>query len=152
DAAAVAGESFEPELIEAIAELSVNGALAALDELLEFDLIRSTDAPRRFRFRHPIVRRAVYDHMPRGWQIGEHTRAALQRSRAHAPASAIAHHIEATATVGDEQAIALLAEAGREVAPRAPETAGRWLLAATRLLPPGGEDDRRLSLLLEAAS
>ena len=73
EAAAVAGESFEPELVGAIAELDARAALAALDELLEVDLIRTTDAPRRFRFRHPIVRRAVYDHMPQGWQVG-HTR------------------------------------------------------------------------------
>jgi DNA-binding CsgD family transcriptional regulator len=152
EAAAVAGESFEPELVGAIAELSAEGALTALDELLEFDLIRPTDAPRRFRFRHPIVRRAVYDHMPRGWQIGAHARAARALAYGRAPASAVAHHVEASATVGDEQAIALLTEAGREVAPRAPHTAGRWLLAATRLLPHRGDPDRRMSLLLEAAS
>lgn len=152
EAAAVAGESFEPELVGAIAELDARAALAALDELLEVDLIRTTDAPRRFRFRHPIVRRAVYDHMPQGWQVGAHARAARALARALAPASAIAHHVEASAAVGDEQAIALLAEAGREVAPRAPEAAGRWLLAATRLLPQRGGDERRQSLLLEAAS
>ena len=152
EAAAVAGESFEPELVGAIAELDPRATLAALDGLLEADLIRATDAPRRFRFRHPIVRRAVYDHMPQAWQIGAHARAALALARALAPASAIAHHVEASAVVGDEQAIALLVEAGREVAPRAPQTAGRWLLAATRLLPPRGEDERRQPLLLEAAS
>jgi ATP/maltotriose-dependent transcriptional regulator MalT len=152
EAAAVAGESFEPELIAAIAERNVTVVLAALDELLSFDFIRPTDAPRRFRFRHPIVRRAVYDGMPRGWQIGAHTRAAAALAAAHAPASARAHHVEGSATVGDEQAIALLVEAGRDAAPRAPETAGRWLLAATRLLPPTDDDERRLSLLAEAAS
>ena len=152
ESAAVAGESFEPELVGAIAELDPRAALAALDELLEADLIRTTDAPRRFRFRHPIVRRAVYDHMPQGWQIGAHARAALALARAHAPASAIAHHVDASAAVGDEQAIAVLVEAAREVAPRAPQTAGRWLLAATRLLPQRGEDERRQPLLLEAAN
>jgi ATP/maltotriose-dependent transcriptional regulator MalT len=152
-AAAVAGESFEPELIAAIAEMREGGALAAVDELLGFDLLQATDAPRRFRFRHPIVRRAVYDRMGRGWRIGAHARAALSLAHARAPASAIAHHVEASAAVGDEQAIALLTEAGREVAARAPETAGRWLRAATRLLPRrGGDDDRRVSLLFDAAS
>lgn len=126
--------------------------LAALDELLKFDFIRPTDAPRRFRFRHPIVRRAIYDGMPRGWQIGAHARAAAALAAVHAPAGARAHHVEGSATAGDEQAIALLIEAGRDAAPRAPETAGRWLLAATRLLPPSGGNKRRLSLLAEAAS
>ena len=152
EAAAVAGESFEPELIAAIAERDLTAVLAALDELLEFDFIRPTDAPRRFHFRHPIVRRAVYDGMPRGWQIGAHARAAAALAAAHAPASARAHHVERSATAGDEQAIGLLVEAGRDAAPRAPETAGRWLLAATRLLPPRDSNERRLSLLAEAAS
>jgi ATP/maltotriose-dependent transcriptional regulator MalT len=153
EAAAVAGESFEPELIAAIAEVNEPEALEAVDELLDAELLQATEAPRRFRFRHPIVRRAVYDRTARGWQIGAHARAALSLAYARVPASAIAHHVEGSAAVGDEQAIALLTEAGREVAPRAPETAGRWLLAATRLLPQhGGDDDRRVSLLFEAAS
>jgi ATP/maltotriose-dependent transcriptional regulator MalT len=152
EAAAVAGESFEPELIAAIAERDLTPVLAALDELLEFDFVRPTAAPRRFRFRHPIVRRAVYDGMPRGWQIGAHARAATALAAAHAPASARAHHVERSATAGDEQAIGLLVEAGRAAASRAPETAGRWLLAATRLLPARDGNERRLSLLAEAAS
>ena len=152
EAAAVAGESFEPELISTIAERNVTAVLAALDELLACDFIRPTDAPRRFRFRHPIVRRAVYDGMPRGWQIGAHARAAAALAAAHAPASARAHHVEGSAAAGDEQAIGLLVQAGRDAAARAPETAGRWLLAATRLLLPSDGSERRLSLLAEAAS
>jgi ATP/maltotriose-dependent transcriptional regulator MalT len=152
EAAAVAGESFEPELIGAIAERGLPPVLAALDELLEFDFIRPTDAPRRFRFRHPIVRRAVYDGMPHGWRIGAHARAAAALAAAHAPASARAHHVEYSATAGDERAIELLVQAGRDAAPRAPETAGRWLLAATRLLLPTEDDERRLSLLAEAST
>jgi ATP/maltotriose-dependent transcriptional regulator MalT len=149
EAAAVAGESFEPE---PIAERELAPVLGAIDELLEFDFIRPTDAPRRFRFRHPIVRRAVYDGMPHGWRIGAHARAAAALAAAHAPASARAHHVESSATAGDERAIDLLVQAGRDAAPRAPETAGRWLLAATRLLVGSDGDERRLSLLAEASS
>jgi DNA-binding CsgD family transcriptional regulator len=151
-AAAVAGESFEPELVGAIAEQTESAVLAAVDELVEFDFIRATEAPRRFRFRHPIVRRAVYDAIPQGWRIGAHARAAAALAAANAPAVARAHHVESSAVVGDEQAIALLVQAGRDTAARAPETAGRWLLAATRLLPRAAHDERRLSLLTEAAA
>ena len=56
--AAVAAEPFGPELAAAAAEL--DDPLGALDELLAADLIRATDIPRRFRFRHPIVRHAIY--------------------------------------------------------------------------------------------
>ncbi len=151
-AAAVAGDPFEPELIAAIAEIDTPPVLAALDELLGLDFIRPTDVPRRFRFRHPIVRRAVYDAAPHGWRIGAHTRASTALAAAHAPASTRAHHVETAATRGDEQAIGLLVQAARDAAARAPETAGRWLLSATRLLPADDTGDRRLSLLTEAAS
>ncbi len=150
--AAVAGESFEPELVSAIAEGGLSATLTALDELLAVDVIRPTEAPRRFRFRHPIVRRAVYDGAPPGWRIGAHARAARALADARAPARVVAHHIENSAVAGDESAIALLVEAGRDAAPRAPETAGRWLLAATRLLAPDADESRRLTLLAEAAT
>ncbi len=151
-AAAVAGESFEPEIIAAIAQCSTDEALAAIDELGQYDLIRPTEAPRRFRFRHPIVRRAVYDRMPRGWRLGAHGRAAGALAAAHAPAAVRAHHVESSAVVGDSEAIAVLVQAGRDAARTAPEAAGRWLLAAARLLDAEESNDRRLSLLLEAAS
>jgi DNA-binding CsgD family transcriptional regulator len=152
EAAAVAGESFEPELVAAIAEQSLPSVFAAIDELLESDFIRPTEMPRRFRFRHPIVRRAVYDGIPQGWQIGAHARAAAALEAAHAPVGARAHHVESSAAVGDERAISLLVQAGRDAASRAPETAGRWLMAAARLLPPGDDDERRRELLGEAAT
>jgi ATP/maltotriose-dependent transcriptional regulator MalT len=150
--AAVAGESFEPELVSAIAEEDLAATLTVLDELLAVDLIRPTEAPRRFRFRHPIVRHAVYDGAPPGWRIGAHARAATALAALRAPARVRAHHVEHSAIAGDEAAIALLVDAGREAAPRAPETAGRWLLAATRLLAPDDAESRRLSLLAEAAT
>ena len=152
EAGAVAGASFEPELVAAVAERDVTDVLGALDELLAVDFIRPTDVPRRFRFRHPIVRRAVYDEMPPAWRIGAHGRAAEFLAATHSPLDVRAHHVAISAPRGDERGIALLVEAGRDAAPRAPETAGRWLLRATHLLPRSEADERRLSLLSEAAS
>jgi ATP/maltotriose-dependent transcriptional regulator MalT len=152
EAAAVAGESFEPGLVAAVAECDVTSTLATLDVLLRLDLMRPTGAPRRFRFRHPIVRRAVYDSMPGAWQVGAHRRAADALAAANAPAGDMAHHVERSASVGDEHAIALLAGAAREAAQRAPATSGRWLLAAVDLLPLDAHRERRAGLLGEAAS
>src|SRR5207244_7240572 len=60
-AAAVLGEPFEPDFVAVTADVVESDALEALDQLLELDLIRAAGAPRSFRFRHPIVRRAGYE-------------------------------------------------------------------------------------------
>ena len=152
DAAAVAGESFEPELVAAIAERPPSLALGVLDELVEADVIRPSEAPRRFRFRHPIVRTVVYEGMPSGWRLGAHARAAAALAADRAPPVVYAHHVERSARAGDEEAIALLIHAARSAAPRAPLTAGRWLRAALRLLSPDADRGRHLDLLSESAA
>ncbi|HWD73973.1 MAG TPA: hypothetical protein VG371_02460 [Solirubrobacteraceae bacterium] len=148
----MAGESFEPELVAAIADRPLLWALSMLDELAEADLIRPSAAPRRFRFRHPIVRTVAYGALPNGWRIGGHARAAAAFAADHTPAVVYAHHIERSARTGDEEAIALLVAAGRAAAPRAPLTAGRWLRAACRLLTSETARDRRVALLCESAA
>jgi predicted ATPase len=81
DGAAVAGDPFDPELAAAAAGAAEAAAIEALDELLRLDLVRQTDVPRRFRFRHPLVRRAVYESMPGGWRLGGAGRRAPHRVR-----------------------------------------------------------------------
>ena len=141
DAAAVAGEPFEPGLAAAIAELSSADGLAALDALLALDLVRPTPVPRRFIFRHPLVRRAVLESAPGGWKLAAHARAAAALAARGAAAAECAHHVEHSASPGDEQAIALLLHAGAATAPRAPAVAAHWFEAALRLLP--AEDRER---------
>ena len=102
----------------------------------------------RFRFRHPLVRRAVYESMPGGWRLGAHERCADALALRGSLATAIAHHVERSARQGDEAAIALLREAGEAAAPRAPASAARWFAAALRLLPAAAPGDRRVELLL----
>ena len=138
-AAAVAGEPFEPDLAAAIAELSESTALGSLDALLGLDLVRPTAVPRRFVFRHPLVRRAVYESAPAGWRLAAHSRAAATLAGRGAAAAERAHHVEQCATQGDEEAITLLLEAGSSAATRAPAAAARWFEAALRLLPASDE-------------
>ena len=152
DAAAIAGESFEPPLVATIAGRREESTLDAFDELLAGDMVRPTDTPARFRFRHPIVRRVVYDELPRAWRIGAHARAAAALLARNAPVTEAALHIERSASVGDPEAVETLINAARTLAPRAPLTAGRWLRTALRLLPHDVDPARRIGLLVEAAS
>ncbi|MEZ5156186.1 MAG: DUF2791 family P-loop domain-containing protein [Solirubrobacterales bacterium] len=135
ESAAVAGEPFAADLAIEVAGLSESDGLTGLDELLGSDLVRTTEAPRSFAFRHPIVRRAVYEGAPAGWRLAAHGRAAAALERRGAQAVAIAPHVEQSAAEGDEAAIALLLRAGEESAARAPATAGRCFEAALRLIP-----------------
>jgi ATP/maltotriose-dependent transcriptional regulator MalT len=151
DAAAVAGEPFEPDLAAAICELSTSEGLAALDDLLAVDLVRPTEVPRRFGFRHPIVRRAVYESTRGGWRLAAHARAAEALAARGAGAAERAHHVEQSAGQGDQAAIELLLEAGSATAARAPATAARWLRAALRLLP-SADVERQVDVRVALAS
>ena len=151
EGAAVAGDPFEPELAAAAAATSEAAAMDAVDELLRVDLIRTTDVPRRFRFRHPLVRRAVYEATAGGWRLGAHERCAEALAVRGATAAARAHHVERSAHEGDVAAVAVLCEAGESAARLAPESAARWFGAALRLLPANAPVHERVELLLARA-
>jgi DNA-binding NarL/FixJ family response regulator len=147
ESAAVAGDPFEPELAAAAASIPEPAAVAGIDELLALDLVRTTDVPRRFRFRHPLVRQAVYEATPGGWRLGAHERCGDALAARGASAQARAHHVEQAARYGDEAAIAVLKEAGDAAAQRTPAGAARWFGAALRLLPAAAPAEQRIGLL-----
>ena len=151
DGASVAGDPFEVDLAGAAASLDETNVLDAIDELARVELVRETDMPRRFRFRHPIVRRAVYEATPRGWRVGAHERVATALAERRAPASARAHHVERSARHGDADAVAVLREAGQEARSQAPATSARWMAAALRVLPEGASAQERVGLMLPMA-
>jgi ATP/maltotriose-dependent transcriptional regulator MalT len=135
DAAGVVGDPFEPALAAIVAELSDAAGLAALDALLGAALVRPADGPRRFAFRHPVVRQAVYDALPGGWRLGAHARAAEALAVRGAGAVERAHHVAHAAVPGDDRAVALLSEAAAELQGPAPAIAARFHAAALALVP-----------------
>jgi ATP/maltotriose-dependent transcriptional regulator MalT len=151
EGAAVAGDPFEPELAAAAASTPEASALEALDELLRLDLIRQTDVPRRFRFRHPLVRRAVYDSTLGGWRLSAHERCASALAVLGAPAADRAHHVQRSARQGDSAAVVILREAGEAATQRAPASAAIWFGDALRLLPEAAPPEARVELLLARA-
>ena len=148
----MAGDPFEPELAATAAGTSETAAIDAVDELLRLDLIRETDVPRRFRFRHPLVRRAVYEATPGGWRLGAHERCAEALAARGATAADRAHHVERSAREGDVAAIAVLREAAEEATRLAPASAARWLGDALRLLPQTAPAEERIELLVARAN
>jgi DNA-binding NarL/FixJ family response regulator len=151
EGAAVAGDPFDPELTSAAARLAEAETIEGIDELLRADLVRTTEVPRRFRFRHPIVRRAAYAGTAPAWRMGAHERCAGALAARGASAAARAHHVERSARPGDAAALALLRAAGEEVVRLAPDSAATWFAAAIRLLPDVAPGRQRIDLLLEHA-
>ncbi|HXJ66050.1 MAG TPA: AAA family ATPase [Actinomycetota bacterium] len=152
EGAAVAGDPFEPEMAAAAAATSEAEAMDAVDELMQVDLVRQTDVPRRFRFRHPLVRRAVYVTTPGGWRLQAHQRCATALAERGAMPAARAHHVERSARQGDLEAVAVLRAAGEAATRLAPESAARWFEGALRLLPETVSVGDRAQLLIARAS
>ncbi|HEX6584050.1 MAG TPA: AAA family ATPase, partial [Thermoleophilaceae bacterium] len=150
--AAVVGDPFEVGLAATVGDGPEGDELAALDELLDADLVRPSAIPRRFEFRHPLVRQAVYEAAGPGWRIGAHARAAAALEAQGASVGSRAGHVERSARPGDVTAAGLLVEAADAAAGRAPATASRWYEAGLRILP---ETDsmrpRRLEVLVGLA-
>lgn len=149
--AAVVGDPFNVDLVADVVAFDEIRVTDCLDALAEADLIRVTAMAGSFRFRHPIVRKVVYDDAMPGWRYNAHKRAACALARRGASISARAHHVERSASLGDEQAVAILTEAGHLVTARAPAAAAGWFEAALRLLPEASSFERRLSLTISLA-
>ena len=149
--AAVAGDPAELGLAAAAGEVPEGAVLGALDELVAGGLMSPDALPRRYRFRHPIVRRTAYEAAGEGWRLAAHARAAASLEHTGGALSARAHHLERCAAPGDDAAAVVLAQAGHAAAPTAPAEAARWYAAALRLLP-ADDAGRRLELLLPLAT
>ncbi|WP_324188653.1 helix-turn-helix transcriptional regulator [Nocardia flavorosea] len=150
-AAAVAGEPFDIDLALGIGALTSSETISAIDELVATRLVQGVESSAGLYFRHPLIRRAVYEQIGYGWRRAAHGRAATILAERGADPSIRAHHLEHSSAVGDEKAISALAEAGRSAARRAPLTAARWFRAALRLLPAGQSDARGLDLTIALA-
>lgn len=151
--AAVAGDPFEDELAVIAADTGTEEALEGFDDLLHVGIINPTPTPRRFAFRHPILRAAAYDSAGGSWVLRAHARIAEAMAKRGDAASSRAHHIVRSATKGDLAAVAALTEAGDMVASRVPASAAEWYQAALRLLPDTAQAvPQRISLLIATAT
>ncbi|MFL5841193.1 MAG: AAA family ATPase [Thermoleophilaceae bacterium] len=137
---AIAGDPFEVELARVVAGLAEREAFDALDVLCKRELVQPTEHPRRFAFRHPVIRSAVYAAIPVGAQLRGHGAAAEELARAGAALPARARHLAHAATPGDMKAAAVLRAAAGVVRAQAPAIAADWLTAARRADPSVGAE------------
>ncbi|WP_246489884.1 helix-turn-helix transcriptional regulator [Kutzneria kofuensis] len=147
-AAAIAGEEFDADLVAAVADCDRNEVLAVIDRLVDRDLLRPAGVPGHFRYRHPLVRTMAYQTAGAGWRVAAHARAAAALRQRGAPATARAHHVERSAAYGDPAAIDVLLDAAVTTMHTTPATAAHWLEVTLRLLPDDATaQPMRLSLL-----
>jgi DNA-binding NarL/FixJ family response regulator len=152
EAAAVVGDPFELDLAAAAMDRPENEVWERVDELVAKDLVRGTDVPRRFRFRHPLVRHAVYGSCSPSVRMVCHRRTVDVLATRGAAASVMAGHVEQSARHGDAFAIEILRQAGEEASSRAPKSAASWFTAALRLLPANAPANDRVDLLMSLAA
>lgn len=151
-AAAVVGDPFDLDVAAAASNRSEEEVLEAIDVLLSRDLVRETEVPRRFQFRHPIVHRAVYGSCPPSVKVACHRRVLAALTRRGASAIILAAHVEQSARYGDMEAVVTLGRAAQEAATRAPTSSVRWLTAALRILPAEASPSERTDLLNRLAA
>jgi len=147
-AASILGSSFT------VTELSVTMARPAL----ELSVVLAEGIAGRvleeygavIRFRHDLIRDAIYEDLPLSVRRGLHREAGQRLAQTGAPALQVAEHLARGAGQGDAEAIGWLTRAAREAAARSPDVAAGLLERAAGLMAPA--DPGRDRLLAERAS
>ncbi len=147
-AASILGSSFT------VTELSVTMARPAL----ELSVVLAEGIAGRvleeygavIRFRHDLIRDAIYEDLPLSVRRGLHREAGRRLAQTGAPALQVAEQLARGAGQGDAEAIGWLTRAAREAAARSPDVAADLLERAAGLMAPA--DPGRDRLLAERAS
>ncbi|HEY7360913.1 MAG TPA: AAA family ATPase, partial [Streptosporangiaceae bacterium] len=144
DAAAVAGNEFDVELV-----LAVAGVPEWPEQLASCGLV-SAVSEGRAAFRHALTRDAAYAAVPWSRRRALHQAIAGRLAAGNAPPALIAEHLLAARDQPAARA-ALVAAAAQDYAVHAYRDAARALRTALDLWPPGGEDAERLAVVDQLA-
>jgi len=87
--------------------------------------------------RHDLIRESVYAGMPGAVRVALHRQCAEYLLATGHELAEVAPHMQASASAGDERAVAVLADTAEESVAAMPETAARLMGQAFALLPPG---------------
>jgi predicted ATPase len=145
--ASILGCSFTlTELSMSTARTALNLSVA-LAEAIAAGVLADDDT--RLRFRHDLIRDAIYEDLPGSVRLALHREAGQRLADAGASAAQVAEHLARGAIPGDVSAIEWLARAAREAATRSPDVAADLLGRAITLMDP--TDSARDRLLAEQA-
>jgi DNA-binding CsgD family transcriptional regulator len=130
-AASIIGASFTVAELSLVTGMPSFELLAALRESLTAGILGEETT--RLRFRHDLLREALYHDLPAAMRAGLHLDAARALAGAGAPPGQVAEHLLRGAVPGDAEAVAWLREAAHKVAPHAPAVAVDLLRRALEL-------------------
>ncbi|WP_103566283.1 helix-turn-helix transcriptional regulator [Actinomadura rubteroloni] len=147
-AAAVLGDESDLDTLTAVADIGLEGTRTALGGLTRRDLLRPVGDSSYFTFRHPLVRRLVYDRTERSWHAAAHRRAAGFLAGRGASATQLAVHVERCVSGPDPADLDVLCRAADDALMSDPETAIRLLRTALRFQ---GEGRARPATMLRLA-
>ena len=146
-AASVLGPGFSLTDLATITGGSALELSVALDGAARAGVV--ADDGTRLRFRHDLIRDALYEDLPGSVRLGLHREAGQRLAAAGAPALQVAEQLARAATPGDAEAIRWLTQAAREAMATSPDGAASMLARATGLMDPA--DPGRDFLLVEQA-
>ncbi len=145
--ASILGSSFTVTELSAITGSPAAGLALALAEAIRAGVL--ADDGSRLRFRHELIRDAIYRDFPASVRGALYREAGQRLADAGAPALQVAGQLARGAVPGDTGAVGWLTKAAREAAPRSPEAAAAMLDRAIGLTGPA--DPGRDSLIAEKA-
>ncbi|HEX8132403.1 MAG TPA: hypothetical protein VF880_03085, partial [Actinomycetes bacterium] len=146
-AASVLGASFTVAELSLLTGMPAFELLAALRESLTAGVLGEETT--RLRFRHDLLREALYHDLPGAMRAGLHLDAARALAGAGAPPGQVTEHLLRGAVPGDAEAVAWLREAAHKVASHAPAVAVDLLRRALELA--DAADPSRDPMLAEQA-
>ena len=146
-AGSLLGSSFSPTELAAITARPVTELVPALETAMVAGVLDEDGT--RLRFRHDLIRDAIYADLTPSLRLGLHREAATRLADIGASATRVADQFERGAAPGDPEAIEWLVKAAREAVSSSPETAADLLQSASELMT--AADSRRDPLLAERA-
>jgi DNA-binding CsgD family transcriptional regulator len=130
--ASILGSAFSLTDLAIVTARPAVGLSEALAEAIRAGVLADDGA--RLRFRHDLIRDALYEDLPPSVRRALHREAGQRLARSAASAAQVAGHVARAATAGDAEAIGWLTRAAREAAGTSPAIAADLLGRAIVLM------------------